>query len=231
MKNNASTTVAETKFYYDNATFGSTTKGNLTKEENWIGGSTYASTTKGYNSYGLIASSTDPRGATTTLAYETNNLYVATTTNALGHTTGALYDYAKGAAKRTIDAHGLVRTFTFDPVGRLTEEKQPDLTTPSTLVTSKTYTYTDTFPNSVQTQDLLHVGDDQRRVRVPRRSRAHHSRAGAGGREQHVRREGLHLRDARASWRRNRCRTSHRRRREAAQPRPRRSSRRRCMTP
>ena len=49
VKNNASSTVAETKFYYDNASFGSTTKGNLTKEENWIGGSTYASTTKGYN--------------------------------------------------------------------------------------------------------------------------------------------------------------------------------------
>ena len=47
---------------------------------------------------------------------------------------------------------------------------------------------------------------------VPRRSRPHHSRARAGGREQHVRREGLHLRHARALWRRNRCRTSPRRR-------------------
>ena len=118
-------------------------------QESWIVGSTYASSTKGYNAYGLIASSTDPRGATTTYAYDAFNLYVATTTNALGHQVGALYEYAKGAVKRTIDANGLVRTTTLDPVGRLTEEKQPDLTTPSTLVTNKTYAYTDTFPNRV----------------------------------------------------------------------------------
>ena len=35
------------------------------------------------------------------------------------------------------------------------EEKQPDLTTPSTLVTSKAYTYNDTFPNSVQTRSYF----------------------------------------------------------------------------
>jgi RHS repeat-associated protein len=157
VKSNASTTVAETKFYYDNQAFGSTTKGNLTKEENWIAGSTYASTTKTYTAYGLVATSTDARGNTTASMFDAFNLYPATTTNALGHVTGALYDYAKGAAKRTTDPNGLVRTTTFDPVGRVLEEKQPDLTSSSTLVTSKLFTYTDTFPNSVRVRSYFTV--------------------------------------------------------------------------
>ncbi len=155
IKNNASTTVQETLFYYDGQVFGSTTVGNLTKEQNWISGSTYASTTKTYTSYGLVATSTDPRGNTTGYLYDSFNLYPATTTNALSQVTGILYDYAKGAAKRVTDPNGLVKTSTFDPVGRVIEEKQPDLTSPSTLVTSKLYTYTDTFPTSVRTRSYL----------------------------------------------------------------------------
>ena len=81
--------------------------------------------------------------------------YPATTTNILGHVTGVLYDYAKGAAKRVTDPHSLVRTTTFDPIGRVTEEKQPDIESPSTLVTSKLYTYTDTFPTNVRTRSYL----------------------------------------------------------------------------
>ncbi len=155
VKNNASTTVKESRFTYDNLSFGSVGAGNRTKDEMWISGSIYASTTKAYNAYGLVTTSTDPRGATTTYTYDTFNIYPATTTNALGHETGILYDYAKGAAKRITDSNGLVRTTTFDPVGRVTEEKQPDITTPSTLVTSKTYTYTDTFPNNVLVRSYL----------------------------------------------------------------------------
>ena len=88
--------------------------------------------------------------------------------------------------------------FTFDPVGRLTEEKQPDLTTPSTLVTSKTYTYTDTFPNSVQTTVYFTSATSSGVYRYMDGLGRTIQERGAGGREQHVRREGLHLRDARA---------------------------------
>ena len=46
-------TVKDTKWTYDNLAFGSLTKGNQTKEERLISGSTYASTTKAYDSYGF----------------------------------------------------------------------------------------------------------------------------------------------------------------------------------
>ncbi len=155
LKNNASTTVAVTNLYYDDQPFGSTTKGNITKEENWIAGLTYASSTKSYTSFGLVATSSDPRGNKTAYQYDAYNIYAATTTNALGHVTGALYDLATGKPKRIVEPNGLVKAITFDPVGRPTEEKQSDIAAPSSLVTARTYAYTDTFPASVQTRAYL----------------------------------------------------------------------------
>jgi hypothetical protein len=158
LKNNASTTVRETRLYYDSQPFGSTTKGNLTKEENWISGNTYASTTKAYNSYGLVGTTTDPRAKTTTFSFDPFNLYVGTSTNALSQTTGYVYNYAMGKPRQVRDQNGRTSKFVFDPVGRLKEKIVPDPSTGS-LVTQSLLTYTDNvFPRKVQETRYLNSG-------------------------------------------------------------------------
>src|SRR3989344_2381389 len=96
-------TTSSSKFTYDNGNLGSTTKGNLTKQENWITGTTYASTTKTYGSYGLVTEESDPRYNATTYQYDSFNLFPATTTNAISQVTGYLYDYSSGKVKQTLD--------------------------------------------------------------------------------------------------------------------------------
>jgi hypothetical protein len=65
-----------TKCYYDNQSQGTVTRGNETRRERLKkAGSTYASTTR----------ETDARGKTTTCAYDTSNLRLATSTVAGNH--------------------------------------------------------------------------------------------------------------------------------------------------
>jgi hypothetical protein len=150
VRSHASSTVLQTRFYYDNQSFGSTTKGNLTKQENWISGNTFASTTKAYNSYGLVGTTTDPRAKTTTFTFDPFNLYVGTSTNPLSQTTGYVYNYAIGKPRQVRDQNGRTSKFVFDPVGRLKEKIVPDPSTGS-LVTQSLVTYTDNvFPRKVQ---------------------------------------------------------------------------------
>ena len=59
-----------------------------------------------------------------------------------------MYDYSLGKIKQVTDANSRVFQTIYDGLGRAVEEKQPDLTTPSTLVTKTRYDYTDT-PNAV----------------------------------------------------------------------------------
>ncbi len=153
--NSASTQVKLTDFYYDSLATGLVNKGNITKEEDWITGSSYASSTKAYNTYGLVATSTDPRAHSTTFVYDAFNLYVATSTNPLSQTTQTLYDYATGKPTQITDANSRSQQFSYDPVGRITETKVPDPTSGS-LVTQSALTYTDTiFPSKVQRSDYL----------------------------------------------------------------------------
>ena len=149
--NNGGTRIAESLYTYDNLTFGTTSLGNLTKQEDWIESTTYASTTSAYNSYGLATSTKDQRSNQTVITYDSYNLYPATVTNALSQSTAYTYDYASGKTKTKIDPNNLAFEWTYDPVGRITAEKQPDLTSTSTSVTSTAYTYTDgSFPSKVQ---------------------------------------------------------------------------------
>lgn len=151
------TTMADTKYYYDNLAFGSVRTGNRTRQEDWKSGTSYASSTAGYNSYGLVASSTDRNGATTTYAYDAYNLYPATVTNALGRQTQYTYHYANGQVSQTTDPNGRLSKNFYDGVGRLAEVDQSDLTTPATLVTATTYTYTDSSspPSIMKKSDYL----------------------------------------------------------------------------
>lgn len=148
--------VSETRHYYDSLSLGSATSGNETKTENWKSSSAYASTTRTYNSYGLVTQQKDGNGNATTYTYDTYNLYPATTTNALSQVTGNLYNYAYGKVKQTTDPNGYVYQTTYDGLGRALEVKQPDLTTPATLVTKTAYGYFDTsLPTFVHQIDYL----------------------------------------------------------------------------
>ena len=143
LKNNSGTKVKESKYYYDSQSHGSVTAGNLTKREDWVTGSTYVDTEWTYNSYGQPTSETDPNGNTTYFGYDTNNLFPASTTNALGHTVWKDFDYSSGQVGTTTDQNGEVYVTTYDGLDRPLTEQIPDPQTGS-LVTKSAYTYTDT---------------------------------------------------------------------------------------
>ena len=142
LSDQSSNKVKETRNYYDSLSLGSTTKGNLTKQETWITSSSYASTTKAYNSYGLVATSTDARSNSTTYVYDGLNLYPATTTNPLSQKIQNLYDYSTGKVRQTVDANNATSSVTYDGFGRALTVTEPDPSTGSS-VTKTTYAYTD----------------------------------------------------------------------------------------
>ena len=144
----SSNKVAEQKFYYDTLSYGSVDKGNQTKVEQWVAGSKYVNTQKTYTSYGSVETSIDPRGKVTSYIYDNYNLYPATVINALNQPTQFTYDYSSGQVIQKTDPNNRVFQNTYDGLGRLLEEKQPDLSSPSSLVTGTAYIYTDT-PNEV----------------------------------------------------------------------------------
>ena len=142
--NQASSTIKETRHYYDGLSLGNVAIGNETKTEFWKSGGSYASTTRTFNAYGLPTQEKDGLSNTTTFTYDSFNLYVATSTNALSQTTGYQYDYSLGKPKSVIDPNSRVSQTVYDGLDRPVTEKLPDLTSPNTLVTKKTYAYTDT---------------------------------------------------------------------------------------
>lgn len=148
--------IRETRNYYDTLGLGSITKGNLTKQEFWTDASNYIDTEKTYNALGLVTQEKDPRDKITNYVYDAYNLYPATTTNALSQITERYFDYSSGKANYVIDVNDRVTQVLSDPFDRPIEEKQPDLITPSTLVTRTAYQYVDTsMPRRVQKTEYL----------------------------------------------------------------------------
>lgn len=143
LTNQGATKVKETKHYYDNLALGQVDVGNETKTEFWESGSDYASTTRSYNSYGIATQETDARGKITTHTLDAFNLFIATTTNPLSHVTAYSYNYGLGKVKERVDANGRAYQTIYDGLGRIKELKQPDLVSPSSLVTKTRYSYAD----------------------------------------------------------------------------------------
>jgi RHS repeat-associated protein len=117
LKNNAGIAENLTSYFYDG-------DGNLLQEGKWIAGNTFATTTYLYNSYGLITRITDSLGNQTNLSYDSLNLYPATSTNALGHASGFVYDYSSGKVKISKQPNGKVIENIYDGLDRLILEKQ-----------------------------------------------------------------------------------------------------------
>jgi hypothetical protein len=150
-----SSTSSDEKVYYDSLPFGQVNVGNSTRQEDWISGTTYASTTKTYTAYGLVATSTDRNGNATSYVYDANNLYAATTTNPLLQKTQAYYNLANGKIKQSTDPNSRLTKNIFDGLGRLTEVDQSSTSTPSAYATSTTYVYSD----STSTPSMIHRAD------------------------------------------------------------------------
>ena len=144
--------LSDSQYYYDNLPFGQVSSGNLTQQKDFVSGSTYASSTKSYNAFGLVASSTDARGNTTIYQYDPFNLHIATTTNPLSQSTAYGYNYSNGKVKLTTDPNNRLTKNIYDGVGRIIEIDQSNVTTPSTLDTAVTYQYVD----STTTPSLVH---------------------------------------------------------------------------
>ncbi|MFZ1987607.1 MAG: LamG-like jellyroll fold domain-containing protein [Minisyncoccia bacterium] len=150
------TKIAEQRLYYDSLSLNSVSKGNQTKDEHWITGSTYASTTRIYSSIGLITSERDGKGNLTTYVYDSNYLYPATTTNALAQSTKRVFDYSSGKIATTTDENNAVFASVYDGLDRVIAVKQPDsATTSSATITKAVYAYGDTvLPSVHQTINL-----------------------------------------------------------------------------
>ncbi len=142
-KNQSNVKIKESKSYYDDLPFGQVGIGNVTKEENWIEGSTYAEINRTYNSFGLPETESDPLGNITTYAYDSFDLYPITVSNALSQVTTFEYDYRLGKPQKTVDANGLVAKVTTDSLGRVVKEEftDPSQSDPEILFTKKTASY------------------------------------------------------------------------------------------
>lgn len=131
------------KNYFDSLPFGQISLGNPTKTESWVSRSTYAATTRTFNSVGLPLTETDPGNHTTTYSYDSANLYPVTVTNALSQATSLEYDYRLGKPTKTTDPNGLVNKISFDGLGRATKEEftKPGQSDPNNLFVKKSASY------------------------------------------------------------------------------------------
>ncbi|MDB5225183.1 MAG: hypothetical protein JWL87_135 [Candidatus Adlerbacteria bacterium] len=155
--NQSGAKIKEARYYYDNQTLGSLVKGNLTKKEDWIAASAYASTTKVYGTYGLVTQERDAKSNLTAYAYDAFNLYPATTTNALSQATGYLYDYSSGQVRQIADPNGRLHVKAYDGLDRVLAVQEPDPLT-GTLATTTAYAYSaSSTPGSTSVEETRYL--------------------------------------------------------------------------
>lgn len=146
----AGTVIAEERYLYDSLPGGEVSLGNKTGKTTWqnMPTSWYVESYT-VDAYGLTTSFTDARGKTTTIDYDSNNLYPETTTNARGQVTTTEYELRNGQVKSTTNPNGFTSETEFDGFGRPISISVPDpITGTTTELTS--FDYDDTsFPSSV----------------------------------------------------------------------------------
>ncbi|UVT16489.1 MAG: VCBS repeat-containing protein [Nitrospira sp.] len=150
--------IAETTFYYDGVTTCATasvlqvpTLGHLTRTVNWLNGGTNPETRMAYDQYGNKVCARDPKGNMTTLGYDPSQVFLMTSTNALGHVFTTSYYGVNlvlmdtglyGQVKGVTDPNGRTTTSTYDAFGRRVTTTTP---APDSLVTTLAYNYGGTF--------------------------------------------------------------------------------------
>jgi RHS repeat-associated protein len=153
-------TLSDSKTYYDQLSLGSITKGNSTLQEDLKSGtSTFVKTIrKTFNAYGLPTQEVGPRNATTTYTYDSFNLYPATTTNVLGHTFAAIYNYDIGQPFITYDQNRSKTDYIYDALNRPKTIMKPNPSFTPTHNTVIEYTYNDAVtPRSIK--ETRHFND------------------------------------------------------------------------
>ncbi len=149
LTDSSGTTVQSARYTYDGLSFGNVTTGNVSKQEVWISGTTYAATTFTYDAYGNVLTETDPLSNVTTTVYDSDHLFPVSITNALTQSKTISYDYAVGKPSRIVDVNGAIMEMDYDGFGRPTAERISTEASASTLVTTQTWSYNDTtFPRS-----------------------------------------------------------------------------------
>ncbi len=134
VNNDIGSKASEAWFTYDTA-------GNLLTDTRWNDSGTNPVITYTYNSSGNQISITDPKSNTTTITYDSTNIYPNTATNPLSQTATTVYDAGLGKITSEIDPNGNTTTYTYDVFGRLTKVTGPlDITSTYGTVT---YEYQD----------------------------------------------------------------------------------------
>ncbi len=162
IQNQSGVMLKKSNYYYDNLASGSVLKGNLTRRSDWISGSTYADSTKVYNTYGLVIQETDPRNSVTNYMYDQYLLYPSRVTNPLNQYIYYLYDYSSGSVRQITDPNNLVFKTIYDAKDRPLYVMQPNPTSPTNLVYGTIYNYSDhgtpetqPFPSFMSEQHVM----------------------------------------------------------------------------
>jgi RHS repeat-associated protein len=142
--------ISHSKTYYDNEVLGIATIGNPTRMESWLNSDgSFIGSDITYNEFGMLVLRTNPRGYSSSITYDANNLYPQNQVNAIGHTVTYNYD-VMGWLMDSTDPNGAVTANEYDGLGRLVKTR---ITNPKTggLTTSMTAVYTDSgMPRKVK---------------------------------------------------------------------------------
>lgn len=119
--------VSQRSFVYDDQGLMGflSTKGLLKEEIQWLDLNALVqnqpTTRFTYDTYGNLATVTDPLGRTTTNSYDTvSHTFLETVANALGHTVRHTYDPRSGLITATTDPNNQTTRFKYDFLGRIT---------------------------------------------------------------------------------------------------------------
>ncbi|MFA6252861.1 MAG: LamG-like jellyroll fold domain-containing protein [Patescibacteria group bacterium] len=134
--------------YYDNLLLGEVDKVNLTKEDYIEQG---VEIKRNFNSLGLVTQEISPKNATTTIAYDSNNLYPVSSTDPLNNVTYTDYNILNGQIATSTAPNGAMTIKEYDNFGRLVKTKISDPNSPSALVTKQEINYYD--------ESLVGMGD------------------------------------------------------------------------
>ena len=156
------TKCSEKLYYYDGAASSETppTRGNLTKEEEWLNTGPNPSTQMTYDDFGNILSITDANGNVTKNTYDqTFHKFLVTIENALGHTTGFEYEPRYAQILSTTDSNGVVERSIYDVFGRLIKSIGPNDT--EALPTQEIIYDLDILPNRITTKLRVEHGETE----------------------------------------------------------------------
>jgi len=144
-------------FYYDQQSFGNVDKANVTKED--LKSNTVDIETT-YNNFGLPLTKKDPKDNTAaTLSYDSDNMFVATSTDALGRSTVTKTDPITGQLLYSRDPNGYQEKYSYDAWGRLTKKEVSDPANVATLITKQEVSYGDvTNPRYREIKDYFSAG-------------------------------------------------------------------------